>query len=209
MAKNTDPKCRQCRRAGEKLFLKGERCYAAKCAIVKRNYPPGVHGAKGKKRVSDYGIQLNEKQKAKREYGLMEKQFRLTFDKARRQKGNAGENFLRLLETRLDNAVYRLHLAASRTQARQLVNHGHFTVNARKVNIPSYTVRTGDVIAIKEGKKRGKVFSDLKERVKNKEIPGWLNLDAENMAAKVLHQPDTGKMKPNFNMQMIIEFYSR
>jgi small subunit ribosomal protein S4 len=209
MARNTDPQCKQCRRAAEKLFLKGDRCYTAKCAIIKRNYPPGFHGPKGKKRVSDYATQLNEKQKAKREYRLLEKQFRLTFEKARRQTGNTGENFLKFLEMRLDNAVYRLNFAQSRSQARQLVNHGHFTVNGRKVNIPSYNLKAGDVIAIKENKAHAKIFNGLKERLKNKEIPGWLNIDMEKLTAKVLQKPDTNVIKPNFNIQMIIEYYSR
>ncbi len=210
MARNIDPKCKQCRRASEKLFLKGERCYTPKCAVVKRNYPPGPHGAKGgRKRVSDYGTQLNEKQKAKREYQLLEKQFRLTFEKAHRQTGNTGENFLKFLEMRLDNAVYRLNFAQSRAQARQLVNHGHFTVNGRKTNIPSYNLRVGDVIAIKKNKAHAKIFHNLKERLKGKEIPGWLNLDMEKLTAKTLSKPDPNMVKTNFNMQMIIEYYSR
>ncbi len=209
MAKNLDAKCKQCRRAGEKLFLKGERCYTAKCAMVKRNYPPGFHGPKGRRRQTDYGLQLNEKQKAKRQYNLLEQQFRLIFKKARRQSGNTGENFVKLLEMRLDNTIYRLGIALSRPQARQLVNHGHFTVNERKVNIPSYQLKKGDMIKIKSNKKQSKIFKDLSEKLKKKEIPGWLHLDSQELVAKVLHQPDMEIIKPNFDVQMIVEYYSR
>jgi small subunit ribosomal protein S4 len=152
MGRNLEPKCKQCRRLGEKLFLKGDRCSTAKCGMVKRNFAPGFHGPKGRKRLSDYGLQLAEKQKAKKFYNLMEKQFRATFVVAQKKTGDAGKNFFRLLEMRLDNVVYRLGLAASRTQARQLVNHGHFTVNARKASTPSFVVKVGDVIALKKTK---------------------------------------------------------
>ena len=209
MGKNLDPKCKQCRRAGEKLFLKGERCYTAKCAIVKRNYPPGFHGPKGKKRLTDYGSQLNEKQKARRQYNLLEKQFKLIFEKARAKKGNTGDNFLELLERRFDNVIYRLGWASSRSQARQMINHGLFTINDRKVNIPSYTVKTGDVIKIKSNKKQAKIFNGLSEKLKKHEVPGWLNMDAKELTAKVLHKPDIAALKPNFDVQMIIEYYSR
>ncbi|RLC38103.1 30S ribosomal protein S4 [Candidatus Falkowbacteria bacterium] len=209
MAKDINPKCKQCRRAGEKLYFKGERCFSPKCAMVKRNYPPGFHGPKGKKRITDYGQQLSEKQKAKRQYGLLEKQFKLTFEKALRQGGNTGHNFLKLLEMRFDNVVYRLGLARSRSEARQLINHGHFTVNGQKVNIPSYNTRTGDEIKIKSNKKDIKIFKGLPEKLKNAETPGWLNFDSKNLDAKVLHGPGKDSITPNFNMQMIIEYYSR
>ncbi len=209
MAKNLDAKCKQCRRAGEKLFLKGERCYTAKCAMVKRNYPPGFHGPKGRRRQTDYGLQLNEKQKAKRQYILLEQQFKLIFEKARRQSGNAGENFVKLLEMRLDNTIYRLGFAFSRPQARQLVNHGHFTVNGRKVNIPSCQLKKGDTIKIKSNKKQAKIFKNLSEKLKKKEVPGWLHLDTKELTAKVLHQPNMEAINPNFNVQMIVEYYSR
>ena len=151
MGRDLDPKCKQCRRLGEKLMLKGERCFSSRCAMVKRNYPPGFHGVKGSKhRHSDYSLQLAEKQKAKKQYHLLEKQFKLTFEKASKQPDNTGENLLRLLEMRLDNAVYRLGFASSRSQARQLVNHGHIQVNNRKVNIPSCQIKVGDIIKIKE-----------------------------------------------------------
>jgi small subunit ribosomal protein S4 len=209
MAVDTLPKCKQCRRAGEKLFLKGERCNTAKCAIVKRNFPPGQHGPKkGKQRLSDYGLQLKEKQKAKRQYHILEKQFRLTFERAKRHEGNTSENFLKLLELRLDNVVYRAGFAASRAQARQMVNHGLFTVNDKKADIPSFSVKTGDLIKIKASKKNSKLFSNLAERSKSKEVPGWIHLD-KGLSAKILHQPGIEAINPNFNTQIIVEYYSR
>ncbi|PLX28133.1 30S ribosomal protein S4 [Candidatus Parcubacteria bacterium] len=209
MAKDLNPKCKRCRRAGEKLFLKGERCNSQKCAIVKRNYPPGVHGSTRRARLTDYGTQLQEKQKAKRQYNLMEKQFRLTFDKAGKKSGNTGENFLKLLETRFDNIVYRLGFATSRPQARQIISHGLLTINGQRVDIPSYIVRQGDEITIKANKKNLKLFKELTDRLKNKEVPGWLNLDKNKIVAKVLHQPDMKDINPNFNVQVIVEYYSR
>lgn len=210
MGRNLDPKCKQCRRAGEKLFLKGDRCYSAKCAIVKRNYPPGIHGAKLARRSkqSEYGMQLAEKQKARKQYGLLEKQFRLTFDRATSKEGRTGVNFLKLLEKRLDNVVFRLGLASSRNKARQIVNHGHITVNGRKVNIPSYEVREGDVVEVKKSSQRNKVFKDIKERLKNHQTPGWLNLDKEDLKGKVLHDPTEEDLPGDINTQVIIEFYS-
>lgn len=210
MAKNLEPKCKQCRRAGEKLFLKGERCFTPKCEMVKRNYPPGVHGAKGKGRKSGYGMQLEEKQKAKKQYLLLEKQFRLTFEKAKKQAGNAGENLFKLLETRLDNVVYRLGFVSSRGQARELVNHGHFAVNNRKVNIPSCQVKVGDVVKVASGSRTKKQFSNLEEKLKKIKVPGWLNLDTKELSGKVLHYPGKEEIKNiNFNLQMIVEFYSK
>jgi len=209
MGRNLNPKCKQCRRSGEKLFLKGERCYAPKCAMVKRNYAPGMHGAKNKTRPTEYGIQLNEKQKAKRQYGLLEKQFKLTFEKAKKEGGNTGDNFLKLLEMRFDNTIYRSGIASSRNEARQLISHGHFTINDKKVNIPSYQVSTGEVIKIKSNKKDSKIFKDLKDKLQKKEMPGWINLDKNEIAAKILHAPDVSVLKPNFNLQMIVEYYSR
>lgn len=209
MAKDLNPKCKQCRRAGEKLLLKGDRCSSAKCAIVKRNFPPGFHGQKGKPRLTDYGQQLNEKQKARRQYNLMEKQFRLLFEKAKAQGGNTGDNFIKLLETRFDNVVYRIGLGESRNQARQMINHGHFMINGEKVNIPSFHVKTGDEIAIKVNKREAKLFKNMEDKLKKKEVPGWLNLDLKKLTAKVLHKPNVKEMRPNFNIQMIIEYYSR
>ncbi|MFA4834358.1 MAG: 30S ribosomal protein S4 [Patescibacteria group bacterium] len=212
MGRNLDAKCKQCRRLGEKLFLKGERCYLPKCAMVKRNYPPGFHGQKGnKRRQSDYGMQLAEKQKAKKQYNLLEKQFKLTFLKAKRKPGDASENLLRTLELRLDNTVYRLGFASSRTQARQLASHGHIEVNGRKVNIPSYEVKEGDIIRVRERSKKYKFFKELPDKLTRQKdsVPGWLNLDIKELAGKVLHEPKVGDIKANVNAQIIVEYYSK
>jgi small subunit ribosomal protein S4 len=209
MAKDLNPKCKKCRRAGEKLFLKGDRCLTQKCAIVKRNFPPGCHGATNRARLTDYGQQLAEKQKAKRQYNMLEKQFKLTFDKASKHSGNTGENFLKLLESRFDNVVYRLGFASSRSQARQYISHGLFNINGKTVDIPSYSVKQGAEISIKTNKKDLKIFKELPEKLKGKEVPGWLNLDVKKMVAKVLHAPDMASIRPNFNVQVIVEYYSR
>jgi len=209
MSKYIGPKCKLCRREGDKLMLKGERCSTAKCAIVKRNYPPGLHGPKGRARQSGYNMQLREKQKAKRIYNLMEKQFALSFARAIKQKGEAGENLMKILETRLDNVIYRLGFAASRAEARTLTNHGHFTVNDKKVNIPSFNVKTGDIIKIKKASRTSKKFASLSEKLKKVEIPGWLNLDIKDLSAKVLHQPSKENFEAKINSQMIVEFYSK
>lgn len=209
MARNLDPKCKQCRRLGDKLFLKGERCNTAKCGIVKRNFPPGAHGAKGKTRQTEYGLQLQEKQRAMKEYRMMEKQFRLTFDKAKHQTGNVNENFLRLLETRFDNTVFRLGFAESRDKARQLVTHGHLRINNKKVTIPSCVVKTGDIITIKDSSKQSKVFSSLSDKLKKFATPSWLNLEANILTGKVLHLPTVTDLNVSFNPQMIVEYYSR
>ncbi len=177
--------------------------------MVKKNYPPGIHGAKGRRRQSDYSLQLREKQKAKKLYNLLEKQFKITFNKASQQKGDAGENLLKALETRLDNVIYRLSFAFSRSQARQLVNHGHFTVNDKKVNIPSYQVKSGDVIKIRLSSQKNKAFNNLSEKLKKAEVPGWLNLNQKELTGKVLHQPSKDDVEMKINKQMIVEFYSR
>lgn len=208
MGKNLVPQCKQCRRFGEKLFLKGERCQSAKCAIVKRNTVPGVHGSKGRRRMSDYGLQLAEKQKAKKFYNILEKQFRLTFEKAQQKSGDAGVNFLRLLEMRLDNVVYRLGLATSRYQARQIVNHGHITVNSKKVDIPSYIVKAGDTISIRKQSLTNHYFRTALEH-KNIELPSWLSFSVAEKTAKVLHEPIEKDLPAHINVQMIIEFYSK
>ena len=191
------------------MFLKGDRCNSPKCAMVKRNYPPGQHGPKGSPRKSEYGLQLAEKQKAKKQYGVLEKQFRLTFEKGKHQSGNSGENLLKLLEMRLDNTVYRLGFAVSRGQARQLVGHGHFTVNNKKVDITSFVVKTGDVIGVKESSKKHKNFKDLSEKLKNHHTPGWLHLEAKELTGKVLHQPSVADIQTNINSRMIVEYYSK
>lgn len=209
MGKNLDNKCKQCRRAGEKLFLKGERCQGPKCAIIKRNYPPGFHGPKGKKRSSDYGLQLAEKQKAKKYYNILEKQFRLIFDKAQKKTGDAGQNFLKLLEMRLDNVVYKLGLAPSRNTARQLVSHGHITVNKRKAAIASMTLKVGDVVAVKKASLDKRYFKDIKEKLKRANLPSWLNWEVNDFQAKVLHEPTDKDLTANLNVQMIIEYYSK
>jgi len=209
MAKYLGAKCKLCRREGEKLMLKGDRCYTGKCAIVKRNYPPGLHGPKGRARQSGYNLQLREKQKAKRIYNLLEKQFRLSYERGLKQKGEAGENLLKILETRLDNVVYRLGLAPSRAQARTLVSHGHFQVNGKKVDIPSFNVATGDIVKVKKSSQTNKQFINSAERLKKHEVPGWLNLDIKDMSAKVLHQPERENFESKINIQMVVEFYSK
>lgn len=209
MGRNLDPKCKQCRRVGEKMFLKGERCSGAKCALVKRNYPPGVHGGKGRTRQTEYGLQLQEKQKAMKEYRLLEKQFHLTFLRAHHRAGNVADNFLSMLETRLDNTIYRLNFAPSRDMARQLITHGHVTVNGKKAAIPSFQVSINDIIAIKPGSSRKKVFAKLGETLKKAKMPSWLYLNVGEMSGKVLNQPSAKDLTTNINSQMIVEFYSR
>lgn len=210
MATNLDAQCKQCRRAGEKLFLKGERCSSPKCAMVKRATPPGFHGStnKGHRRLSDYGQQLAEKQKVRRYYNVMEKQFRITFDKAKKKTGDAGKNFLKMLEMRLDNTVYRLGFAVSRFEARQVVSHGHLLVNGKKVDIPSYQVKEGDVISIRERSLKNAFFKKSLAR-KVDERPSWLNWNDAEKKAKVLHEPADTDLPANFNVQVIIEFYSK
>lgn len=208
MARYTGSVCRLCRREGGKLFLKGDRCYSDKCAVVKRSYAPGQHG-QSRKKVSEYGIQLREKQKARRIYGILEKQFRNYFVKAERQKGITGENLLRILESRLDNVVFRLGLANSRVEARQLVRHGHFTVNGRKVNIPSYLVRVGEEIAVRENSRKSPKFAELAELAAHKTVPAWLELDKENLSAKVIALPAREDIDVPIQEHLIIELYSR
>jgi len=205
----TDSVCRQCRREGEKLFLKGDRCYSEKCAIERKPYVPGMHGQGRRQKASEYGLQLREKQKTKRIYGLMEKQFRNYFKKADRQKGVTGENLLRLLERRLDNVVYRLGFAASRKEARQLVNHGHFTLNGKKANIPSILVRVGDVIQVRESSKNSPKFQEIKEQAAYRTPPEWLTVDVENMAGTVLSYPSREQIDTPVSEQLIVELYSR
>ncbi len=210
MGKNLDNKCKQCRRLGEKLYLKGERCYSPKCAIIKRNYVPGFHGPKSqRRRLSDYGLQLAEKQKVRKFYGLLEKQFRLTFDKAEKMPGDLSTNFLRLLEMRLDNIVFRLGWASSRQLARQLVNHSAILVDNKKASIASMIVKPGQVISVKENKLKKNYFKNLKENQTKTEVPSWLNPDKSGFSAKVLHEPKDEDLPLNFKIQMIIEYYSK
>ena len=208
MARYTDSVCRQCRREGQKLFLKGDRCYGDKCAISRRPTPPGQHGA-GRRKVSEYGMQLREKQKTRRAYGVLESQFRKYYEKAAREKGITGENLLRMLELRLDNVVYRLCFGDSRPQARQFVTHGHIRVNGKKVDIASYQVSVGDVISIKDTSKDVPAFKGLREQGASKPIPKWLELDAENLTGKVVALPEREDIDLNIEELLIVELYSR
>lgn len=209
MARYTGPVCRLCRREGMKLFLKGERCYTGKCAIDRRAYAPGQHGQARAKKPTEYGLQLREKQKARRMYGVMEKQFRNYFDMAARKKGMAGENLLVLLERRLDNVVFHLGFASSRPEARQLVNHGHFTINGKKVDIASYSVRVGETVAIKEGSKSSPRMKQLLENLGSRTVPGWLSLDANTAAGTVVALPTREDIQIPIQEHLIVEKYSR
>ncbi|MGB4441836.1 MAG: 30S ribosomal protein S4 [Coriobacteriia bacterium] len=208
MARYTGADCRQCRREGEKLFLKGDRCYTDKCGIEKRPYPPGQAGKK-RPRDSEYRLQLREKQKAKRIYGVLEKQFRTYYKLASRQPGITGENLLRLLETRLDNAVYRLGFASSRDEARQTVRHGHFTVDGRKVDIPSFRVRPGAVIAVGEKAKELTAIKAALISSSKIEVPGWLEVDVEKLQGRVLSLPTREQIEAPIREQLIVELYSK
>lgn len=208
MAKNFN-KCVRCRREGVKLFLKAEKCDTQKCPIVRRNYPPGMHGVKGRSRLTPYGIQLREKQKAKAIYGLLEKQFFLYYKRATAKKSNTAQLLLIFLENRLDNLVYRLGLASSRRKARQLVNHGFILVNDRKVNIPSYQVKVNSVISINEKFKKSKYFQKISEDIKKTEIPTWLSFDNTQFKGKYLSTPTIEEVNPLFDLKLIVEFYSR
>lgn len=205
MAKNTSPSCKQCRREGCKLFLKGERCLT-KCSFDKRPVVPGQHGT-ARKKFSEYGLQLREKQKVRRAYGMLEKQFRLYYERATRSKESTGLALLKMLELRLDNVAYRLGLGASRMEARQVVNHGHLTVNGKKVNIPSYQVKVGDVIAVKESKQSLEMFSSLKEAKIT--TPKWLEFDANSLTGKVLALPERDDIDLGIKEHLIVEYYSR
>ena len=204
MARYTDASCRLCRREGEKLFLKGQRCYSGKCAIARRSFAPGMHG-QGRKKISEYGTQLREKQKTKRFYGLLESQFRKTFDTADRQKGKTGENLLRLLELRMDNVVYRMGFASSRSEARQLVTHGHFTLNGQKANIPSMTLSAGDVIAVCESSRKSPKFADLA----NRSVPAWLTFNNETLTGTIVQVPARGDVDISVRETLIVELYSK
>ena len=208
MARYTGADCRQCRREGEKLFLKGDRCYTDKCGIEKRPYPPGQAGKK-RPRDSEYRLQLREKQKAKRIYGVLEKQFRTYYQIATRQQGITGENLLRLLESRLDNAVYRLGFAASRDEARQMVRHGHFTVDGHKVDIPSFRVRPGAVIAVGAKAKEMTAIKAALISSSKIEVPGWLEVDVEKLQGKVLSLPNREQIEAPIREQLIVELYSK
>ncbi len=208
MARYTGPVCRICRRHGLKLFLKGERCFGPKCAIERRNYPPGDHGQRRRK-LSEYANQLKEKQKARYVYGVLERQFRKHFGAAERRQGMTGANLLRVLESRLDNVVYRLGFADSRKQARQLVRHGHFSVNGRRTDIPSALLKAGDVVAVMPKARQLEYFKIIQEGLARKGVPAWLELDAPAMSGRVLNLPGRAEIETNVNEQLIVEYYSR
>lgn len=210
MARYTEAVCKLCRREGEKLFLKGERCLTRKCAVEKRSYPPGEHGRSGqfRRKVSDYGAQLREKQKARRIYGVLEKQFRRYFRLAERQPGMTGPNLVCLLERRLDNVVYRLGFADSRAQARQLVQHGHFNLDGRKVDIPSLLVEAGNIISVREESRRKPYFQGMEERLAQVSLPNWLSLDPQRLSGRVLNLPSREQIDVPFIEQLIVEYYS-
>ncbi|MBN1552731.1 30S ribosomal protein S4 [bacterium] len=206
MARYTNSICRICRREGEKLFLKGNRCFSEKCAFDRRSYPPGQHGQR-KPRLSNYGIQLREKQKVKRTYGLLEKQFKNLFKKAVRMKGVTGENLMMLLESRLDSVLYRSGFAISRNQARQLINHGHFSLNGKKVDIASHQIKPGDVISVKE---RSKNLVPIQAAIESvREVPEWLKVDSAKVSVEVLTAPTRDTIKMTVQEQLIVEFFSR
>lgn len=206
MARYTEANCRLCRREGQKLFLKGERCYGGKCALEKRNYAPGQHG-QARKKTSDYGLQLREKQKAKRFYGMQEKQFRNLFAKAAKRAGKTGDNLLILLETRLDNCVYRLGFASSRKEARQLVVHGHFTVNGKKAQAPAMELKAGDVIAVKEKSTNSPKFKEIKEM--SITVPSWMTVDVDKLEGKVVAMPTREEIDTPVAEHLIVELYSK
>lgn len=208
MARYIGSVCKLCRREGEKLFLKGERCYSDKCSVSRRNYVPGQHG-KGRKKTSEYGLQLRMKQKARRYYGILEGQFRHYFDMAERKQGVTGENLLRILESRLDNVVYRLGWASSRAEARQLVVHGHFTVDGKKVDIPSYLLRAGEVVAIANKSKDSVKIKSVLEANSGRPVPAWLDLNREALEAKVVNLPAREEIDAPVEEQLIVEFYSK
>jgi small subunit ribosomal protein S4 len=206
MARDTSPKCKQCRREGMKLFLKGERCLTEKCAVERRSYPPGEHG-RGRIKQSEYLLQLREKQKARRYYGILEKQFRNYYEKAAKAQGITGEALLRMLETRLDNVVYRLGFAASRAQARQIIRHGHFQVNGRRVNIPSFQVKPNDVVSLKAGSPVEQVVRDATDLTAS--VASWLQADHDNLTGKVLKLPERTDIDTPVQEQLIVELYSK
>lgn len=208
MARYRDAVCRICRREGDKLFLKGDRCYTDKCAIARRGYAPGQHG-QGRKKMSEYGTQLREKQKAKRYYGLLENQFYHYFELASKMTGKTGENLLKVLESRLDNVVYRAGFAMSRPEARQLVSHGHFTVNGKPVNIPSYMVKAGDVVAIVEKSMSSDKIKGVLEANASRPALNWLSVDKNKAQATVVNLPERGEIDLQVEEQLIVELYSK
>jgi small subunit ribosomal protein S4 len=211
MAKILNPSCRNCRREGTKLFLKGEKCEGAKCTLIKRNYVPGQHGLNRRRnKMSDYAIQLREKQKVKRLYGVLEKQFRNYFEKADRKEGVTGEILLQLLETRLDNVVYRLGFAPSRRMAREIVNHGHFTVNGKKVNVPSYQVKVGDEIGVRKESMNTRYFKEMIQDIVNAaNRPAWVKMDPKKLVGSLVAIPAREELDPEIQESLIVELYSK
>ncbi len=209
MAVYHDAKCRICRRAGEKLFLKGERCYLVKCAVSRRAYPPGQRGKTGFMRLTEYGAELKEKQKIRRIYGILERQFVKYLNEAITQKGNTAEILLGMLENRLDNVIFRSGLASSRSQARMLVSHNHFTVNGKSVNIPSYRLKSGDTVSIKESHKKMSYFKNIAESFKKFQAPGWLSVDKGKMDIKITAFPTLEDIGLAADIKSVIEYYSR
>jgi small subunit ribosomal protein S4 len=209
MARYTDANCKLCRRERTKLFLKGTKCYTDKCPIEIRNYPPGQHGLSKRPRISDYSLQLREKQKIRKTYGLLEKQFRNYFELAAKKKGITGENLVKLLESRFDNTLYRLGLAPSRKSARQLINHKHLLVNGKVVNVPSFLLKAGDVVQVRDKSKKLPVFHEAMKRMKDNMIVPWLNLDKANMSGTFLHIPERTEVPFIGNEQQIVELYSK
>jgi small subunit ribosomal protein S4 len=211
MARYSGPVCKLCRREGEKLFLKGDRCFTAKCAFEKRSYPPGMHGrrARFRRKTTDFGTQLREKQKARRIYGVMERQFRRYFRIAEKRKGVTGANLLQALESRLDNVVLRLGFASSRAQARQLVRHGHFEVNGTKTDIPSYLVKPGDQISVRARSKTNGYFQAVAQEMEHRFVPEWLSVDVNSLSGRVLALPTREEIEAPLNEQLITEYYSR
>lgn len=209
MARYTDASCKLCRRERQKLFLKGEKCYKSTCPLESRNYPPGQHGKSRRARLSDFSFQLREKQKIRRTYGLLERQFRLYFEIASKKKGITGDNLVKILESRLDNTIYRLGFAPSRKAARQLITHRHFTVNGRIVNIPSYLLRAGDIIKVREKSKTLDIIHNSMKQVKDDMLVSWLSLDKANMTGTFLHVPDRAEVPFIGNEQLVVELYSK
>ncbi len=212
MARYTGPVCKLCRREGEKLFLKGERCFSPKCAIDRRSYPPGQHGKDAqwrRSRTSDFGSQLRAKQKAKRVYGVLEKQFRKYYKQALKTRGLTGLTLLQILESRFDNVVYRLGFASSRAQARQLVNHGHFLVNGRRTNVPSMQIKPGDEIEIREGSRNKTLVKDLFAVAEDRSVPEWVTRDVKKMTGGIKRLPERSEIDANLNEQLIVGYYSR
>jgi small subunit ribosomal protein S4 len=209
MARYTDANCKLCRRERQKLFLKGTKCYTDKCPIESRNYPPGQHGLSRRSRISDYSLQLREKQKIRKTYGLLEKQFRSYFESASKKKGITGENLVKILESRFDNTLYRLGLAPSRKAARQLITHRHLTINGKVVSIPSFVLKSGDVVQVREKSKKLPAFHEAMKRMKDNMIVTWLNLDKANMSGTFLHIPERAEVPFIGNEQLVVELYSK